>query len=171
MEPTTSQRLADLLEVIRQTAGASNSLHALQERIVNAISRELPAYDWVGFYMLDPDDSTVLVLGPYVGEATPHVRIPIQEGICGAAAASGSTIVVDDVNADPRYLSCSIKTRSEIVVPIFAFGAVAGELDIDSHTAAAFGESDRTFLEEVARIVGAFIEAVAAAGSAARLVG
>jgi L-methionine (R)-S-oxide reductase len=62
------------------------------------------------------------------------------------------------VNADPRYLSCSISTKSEIVVPIYASSRVVGEIDIDSHEPAAFTDQDRTFLEEVARIVGAYIE-------------
>jgi L-methionine (R)-S-oxide reductase len=86
------------------------------------------------------------------------VRIPINQGICGAAVASESTVIVEDVNADPRYLSCSIKTRSEIVVPIFVHGAAIGEIDIDSHTPAAFGETDRLFLEDVAAAVGRFVE-------------
>ena len=72
--------------------------------------------------------------------------------------ASGRTVIVDDVNADPRYLSCSIKTKSEIVVPIQAQGKIVGEIDIDSHQAAAFTESDRLFLEEISRILGAYIE-------------
>jgi GAF domain-containing protein len=104
--------------------------------------------------MLDPSDPETLVLGPFAGEPTPHVRIPLDQGICGAAAASRATIVVEDVNADPRYLSCSIKTRSEIVVPIFVDGKVVGEIDIDSHAPAAFTDDDRDFLEKVARIVG-----------------
>jgi len=107
--------------------------------------------------MLDPADPKMLVLGPFVGEPTPHVRIPVHQGICGAAVASASTVVVDDVHADPRYLSCSIKTRSEIVVPIFVRNKVAGELDIDSHIPAAFADSDRAFLEELAQIVGDYI--------------
>src|SRR5262245_11969660 len=110
-----------------------------------------------GFYMLDPADPETLVLGPFVGEPTPHVRIPVQQGICGVAVASRSTIVVDDVNADPGYLSCSIKTRSEIVVPIFVAEKVVGEIDIDSHTPAAFTSAHSEFLEEVARIVGSYI--------------
>jgi len=65
---------------------------------------------------------------------------------------------VDDVNADPRYLSCSIRTKSEIVVPIRAHGLVVGEIDIDSHTPAAFTATDRAFLEDAARIVGAYLE-------------
>ena len=107
--------------------------------------------------MLDPLDPEMLVLGHFVGEPTPHIRIPIHQGICGAAVAQRETIIVDDVNADPRYLSCSIRTRSEIVVPIWVDGKVIGELDIDSHTTAAFTDADRSFLEQVAEIVGGFI--------------
>jgi len=108
--------------------------------------------------MLDPVDPDTLVLGPFVGDPTPHVRIPVTQGICGAAVASGETVIVDDVSADPRYLSCSIDTKSEIVVPIYAHGKIIGEIDIDSHDPAAFTEHDKTFLEGVAQIVGAYVE-------------
>ena len=108
--------------------------------------------------MLDPADPEMLVLGPFVGNPTPHVRIPVSQGICGAAVAAGETVIVDDVGSDPRYLSCSIETKSEIVVPIYANGEVVGEIDIDSHDYGAFKQEDQIFLEEVARIVGGFIE-------------
>jgi L-methionine (R)-S-oxide reductase len=147
-----------LIEHTRKSAAGATSLKCLQGQIVAAIAESLPSYNWTGFYMLDPADPTMLVLGPFVGAPTPHVRIPISQGICGAAVESGETVVVDDVNADPRYLSCSISTKSEIVVPIYASSRVVGEIDIDSHEPAAFTDQDRTFLEEVARIVGAYIE-------------
>ncbi|HTB16210.1 MAG TPA: GAF domain-containing protein [Bryobacteraceae bacterium] len=159
MSPDTLAReMTTLLEYAKQSADDAASLESLQEKIVAAIAERLPSYNWTGFYMLDPDDATMLVLGPFIGAPTPHVRIPISQGICGAAVASGQTIVVDDVNADPRYLSCSISTKSEIVVPVYASGRVVGEIDIDSHNPAAFGDADRVFLEEVARIVGGYIE-------------
>jgi L-methionine (R)-S-oxide reductase len=147
-----------LLNQIRHLSGTASSLEALQRDIVEAIAVHLPYCNWTGFYMLDPDDSQTLVLGSFVGEPTPHVRIPVTQGICGAAVASGETVIVDDVNADPRYLSCSIKTKSEIVVPVFAHEKVVGEIDIDSHNPAAFTGTDRVFLEEVAGIVGMYIE-------------
>ena len=110
-------------------------------------------YDWVGIYWVDADASE-LVLGPWVGpEATEHTRIPIGVGICGAAAASGQTEIVDDVNADPRYLACFSTTRSEIVVPIFADGQVAGEIDIDGSDLAAYDQNDAIFLEEIAALL------------------
>lgn len=147
-----------LLASFRQLANDASSLKVFQHEIVRLISQNLDGYDWTGFYMLDPADPETLVLGPFVGAPTDHVRIPVTEGICGAAVAGGETVIIDDVMSDPRYLSCSIETKSEIVVPIYADGTIVGEIDIDSHQPAAFGQADRIFLEETARIVGAFIE-------------
>jgi GAF domain-containing protein len=118
--------------------------------VVDALA-ELPHYDWVGIYLVKGRE---LVLGPWRGaKATEHVRIPIGQGICGAAAATGRTEVVADVTSDPRYLACFPTTRSEIVVPIVDGDEVLGEIDIDSNTPAAFGDEDRRFLEEVARLL------------------
>jgi L-methionine (R)-S-oxide reductase len=100
----------------------------------------------------------VLVLGHFQGAMTPHTRIPLNQGICGAAASSGKTVVVDDVASDPRYLACSLETKSEIVVPVFVRGKVVGELDIDSHFPAAFTFSDRELVEYCAQIVGKRLE-------------
>ncbi len=116
--------------------------------ICAVLQRERPHYDWVGFYFVEGNE---LVLGPFVGAPSPHVRIPIGKGICGAAVAERQTVVVPDVNADPRYLACSIQTKSEIVVPIEANGRILGEIDIDSHTPNAFAPDDRALLEEIAR--------------------
>jgi GAF domain-containing protein len=150
--------MSSLLARMNELASAAPSLEALEKGIVEAIAGQLPFCNWTGFYMLDPNDPDTLVLGRYIGDPTPHVRIPVAQGICGAAAASAQTVLVDDVNADPRYLSCSIKTKSEIVVPVFAHGKVIGEIDIDSHTHAAFSQIDRKFLEEAAGVVGAYVE-------------
>ena len=111
----------------------------------------------VGFYLLDPG-TAVLVLGAFPGAITPHIRIPLNQGICGAAASSGKTVIVDDVSKDPRYLACSLETKSEIVVPIFVHGKVVGELDIDSHFPAAFTHEDRQLVEHCAQLVGTKLE-------------
>jgi L-methionine (R)-S-oxide reductase len=150
--------MSNLLSEIRRAASNASTVVFLQQTVVKVLSRELAHYSWTGFYMLDPNDSGTLVLGPFIGDPTPHVRIPVTQGICGAAVASGKTVIVDDVNADPRYLPCSIKTKSEIVVPIYSHGKVIGEIDIDSHDSAAFTADDKALLEEVAQIVGAYIE-------------
>lgn len=147
-----------LLARFRRAAATAHSLKSLQQEIVRSISQNLSGYDWTGFYMLDSSDPETLVLGPFVGAPTEHIRIPVTQGICGAAVAGGETVIVDDVTSDPRYLSCSIETKSEIVVPIYANGKIIGEIDIDSHRPSAFGPADRVFLEETARIVGTFIE-------------
>jgi len=107
-----------------------------------------PHYGWVGVYRLEGRE---LVLEAYAGaQATEHVRIPIDRGLCGRAARDGVTVVVDDVRASPEYLACFLSTRSEIVVPVHAGGRVVGEIDIDSDRLAAFDASDRRLLEEVA---------------------
>lgn len=119
--------------------------------VVDELHKRFDHYSWLGIYLVEGDD---LVLGPWRGpEATEHIRIPVGQGICGAAAASGQTEIVDDVNADPRYLACFPSTRSEIVVPIAYEGRVVGEIDIDSDQAAAFSENDRAFLERVAVLI------------------
>jgi L-methionine (R)-S-oxide reductase len=120
-------------------------------KVVDLLQEGFDHYSWLGIYLVDGDD---LVLGPWRGpEATEHVRIPVGQGVCGAAAASGETEVVDDVNADPRYLACFPSTRSEIVVPIAHDGRIVGEIDIDSDRPAAFGDEDRAFLERVAELI------------------
>ncbi len=144
---------ADLLYSEARTADQ------LMESITILLNEHMLKYNWVGFYMLEPGaDPPMLVLGHYRGAMTPHVRIPLNQGICGAAASSGKTVVVDDVHKDARYLSCSLETKSEIVVPVFVNGVVAGELDIDSHFPAAFGLADRELVEYCAQLVGKRME-------------
>lgn len=120
-----------------------------------AINAHFPHYNWVGFYFLEEGK---LHVGPYIGKPTPHTVIELDRGICGAAVSQEKTIVVDDVNTDPRYLACSLETRSEIVVPICADGRIIGELDIDSDRKGAFREEDRILMEQVAVLVGDTLE-------------
>ena len=139
----------ETIERLAERGGADT----LQEA-VEVLHDEVELYSWVGIYLVEGDD---LVLGPWRGpQATEHVRIPVGQGVCGAAAASGETEVVDDVNADPRYLACFPSTRSEIVVPIAHDGRVVGEIDIDSDRPAAFGDADRELLERVAVLLAPF---------------
>lgn len=118
---------------------------------------EVPACDWVGFYIADPAQR-LLVLGPFVGEPTEHVRIPYGRGVCGQAAESGRTLVVQDVSGEGNYLSCSARVKAEIVVPIFRGDRFVAELDIDSHTAAPWTAALRACLEEVAALAGRLFE-------------
>ena len=122
--------------------------YSAMEGIVGLLKASVPYYDWVGIYLLK--DESTLKLGPFRGDPSPHTTIPIDSGICGAAVREKQTIVVPDVNADPRFLACSLKTRSEIVVPIMRDQYILGEIDIDSDTPDAFKESDRRMLKTIA---------------------
>ena len=116
--------------------------------VVTFLYENFDHYSWIGIYLVEGND---LILGPWKGpQATEHTRIPIGQGICGSAAASGETELTPDVNADDRYLSCFISTKSEIVVPIKKDDKILGEIDIDSDKKDAFTDKDVEFLEKVA---------------------
>jgi L-methionine (R)-S-oxide reductase len=138
------------LDEVRAAVECESDTTRALARTVNLLKTRLCDYTWVGIYLLDGNE---LVLGPFEGKPSPHTRIPLGRGICGAAAAEKATIIVDDVHADPRYLACSLETKSEIVVPIMRDGEVLGEIDVDSDIPAAFGERDRTLLEQVAALL------------------
>jgi GAF domain-containing protein len=144
--PSHDEALATIREQIGNERDASRAMILA----VRALKKTMPDYSWVGIYLLDGNE---LVLGPFEGKPSPHTRIPLGRGICGAAAAEKATIIVDDVNADPRYLACSLDTKSEIVVPIMNGSEVLGEIDIDSDRLAAFGAADRQMLEAVAALL------------------
>jgi L-methionine (R)-S-oxide reductase len=139
-----------LLVAIRSAIAAAPNANAAMTQTVRLLKDAMPHYTWAGIYLVDGEE---LVLGPFLGKPSPHTRIPLGRGICGAAATEKATIVVDDVNADSRYLACSIETKSEIVVPIMNGSEVLGEIDIDSDRPAAFGPSDRALLEQVAPLL------------------
>jgi L-methionine (R)-S-oxide reductase len=156
--------VADRVEEVRiqvsELAKSVPTAHDLMQKMVKLLHERMLKYNWVGFYMLEPGaQPPVLVLGAFEGAMTPHVRIPLNQGICGAAASSGQTVVVDDVSKDPRYLACSLETKSEIVVPVFVKGKVVGELDIDSHFHAAFTSEHQELVQYCAMLVGRKLEA------------
>jgi GAF domain-containing protein len=139
------------LEAVDRIVNRELEADEVLRQIVGVLHDRFEHYSWVGIYLVEEGD---LVLGPWKGpQATDHVRIPIGQGVCGAAAASGKTEIVDDVAADERYLSCFPSTRSEVVVPIVYEGKVVGEIDIDSDMPAAFGRDDKALLERVAMLI------------------
>jgi L-methionine (R)-S-oxide reductase len=147
----TADTYRGALEAVERILNRGGDADDVLRQVVEVMHDRCEHYSWVGIYLVEGDD---LVLGPWKGpQATEHVRIPIGQGICGAAASTGRTEIVEDVNADPRYLACFPSTRSEIVVPIAYEGRVVGEIDIDSDAAAAFTEADQVFLERVALII------------------
>ncbi len=108
-------------------------------------------YNWVGFYLVDTADPGMLVVGPYVGSFSPNDRIPINKGLCGAAATTRQTVVVNDVAADPRYLSGSEIVKANMVVPILAKNQLVAELDIESYFTNTFTKTEQTFAEDSRR--------------------
>jgi L-methionine (R)-S-oxide reductase len=149
-------------EIRAELSGLAQTLptaESLMQTMAKLLHERMLRYNWVGFYMLEPGAKPpVLVLGAFEGAMTPHTRIPLNQGICGAAASTGQTVVVDDVSKDPRYLACSLETKSEIVVPVFSHGKVVGELDIDSHFAAAFTPEHQELVQHCAMLVGKKLE-------------
>jgi L-methionine (R)-S-oxide reductase len=157
--PVTT-KIEELRNEVSELAKSSPTAQDLMQAMVRLLHKEMLKYNWVGFYMLEPGaQPPMLVLGAFEGAMTPHTRIPLNQGICGAAASSGQTVVVDDVSKDSRYLACSLETKSEIVVPVFAHGKVVGELDIDSHFLAAFTPEHQALVQHCAMLVGKKLEA------------
>ena len=154
-----AHRIEEIRTELTELAQAVPTAQELMQAMAQLLHERMLKYNWVGFYMLEPGaQPPVLVLGAFEGAMTPHTRIPLNQGICGAAASSGQTVVVDDVSKDPRYLACSLETRSEIVVPVFVHGKVVGELDIDSHFPAAFTLEHQELVQHCALLVGKKLE-------------
>jgi L-methionine (R)-S-oxide reductase len=155
----TASRIEEIRDELTGLARAVPNAQELMRTMVKVLHERMLKYNWVGFYMLEPEAKPpMLALGAFEGAMTPHTRIPLNQGICGAAASSGHTVVVDDVSKDPRYLACSLETKSEIVVPVFVHGKVVGELDIDSHFAAAFTSEHQELVQHCAMLVGKKLE-------------
>ena len=156
---SNASKIEEVRKELPRLSSEARSADQLMDDITRLLFDKMLKYNWVGFYMLEPGaEPPMLVLGHFQGAMTPHTRIPLNQGICGAAASSGKTVIVDDVRSDPRYLACSVETKSEIVVPVFVREQVAGELDIDSHFPAAFGFEDRELVEYCAQLVGKRLE-------------
>ncbi len=125
--------------------GTDQTVEEKLQKVCQLLHDEIPHYNWVGFYFRNGDKEE-LKLGPYVGAPTDHTIIPFGKGICGQVAVSNQTFVVPDVSKEDNYLSCSIDTKSEIVVPIFKDGENIGQIDIDSHALDPFTEEDEKLL-------------------------
>jgi GAF domain-containing protein len=147
----------ELLRELQALASTAPSVTFLMERMALRLHEEIARYNWVGFYLVDPTDPGYLVVGPFVGSFTGNRRISLSVGLCGLAATSRRTIVVQDVSSDPRYLSGSSLVKSEIVVPIQVKDQLAAELDIESYFANTFTKPEQDFVEACARLVGAYI--------------
>ncbi len=139
-----------LLKKMTSLAASGKEKNEVLKEVVSLLKSNFSRYNWVGIYLMEGEE---LVLGPYLGKPSPHTRITLDKGICGAAAREKKTLIVPDVTQDSRYLACSPETQSEIVVPIMKGDRPVGEIDIDSDIKDAFKETDRDILERTASIL------------------
>lgn len=148
----------ELLQEFQHFAESATSASTLMTHISQRLHSEMARYNWVGFYLVDKVDPGILVVGPYVGSFSPNQRIPLNKGLCGAAASTRQTVVVNDVANDPRYLSGSEIVKANLVVPIFARNELAAELDIESYFTNTFTQAEQTFAEAIGVLTGKFME-------------
>jgi L-methionine (R)-S-oxide reductase len=152
---TPGQR--ELLQELQNFAATAPTAQSLMEQFAKRLHEKMTRYNWVGFYLVDPADSGYLVVGPFAGSFTPNARIPLNTGLCGAAASSGQVVVVQDVTKDPRYLAGSSLVKSEIVVPIYVNKKLAVELDIESYFADTFTKSEQEFVEACSKVTANYL--------------
>jgi len=148
------QQYAQLLEQAR------GLMHGERDRVANAanvsalVYNALPALNWVGFYFFDGKE---LVVGPFQGLPA-CIRIPLDKGVCGAAATTRQTQRVADVHAFPGHIACDAASRSEVVVPLLHGNELVGVFDLDSPEPDRFDADDQLGLEAIAQ---AFVESLA----------
>lgn len=147
----------ELLQELQKVAQTAPTVASLMEQIAKRLHEKMTRYNWVGFYLVDPADPGYLMVGPFAGSFTPNARIPLNTGLCGAAATSGQVVVVQDVSKDSRYLSGSSLVKSEIVVPILVQRKLAAELDIESYFADSFPKSEQEFVEACSNLVADYL--------------
>jgi len=135
------------LNIINSSAVREEKLHQIAELLNN----EVPVFNWTGFYLSSETEERMLELGPFVGEETDHTKIPYGTGICGQAADTLDTFVVQDVTEADNYLACSVDVKSELVVPIMKNGKFVAELDIDSHTRNAITDEHKNLCEWICK--------------------
>jgi L-methionine (R)-S-oxide reductase len=152
----------DLLAEFDSYGRSADGVKPLMRHISERLHDEMTRYNWVGFYFMEAPKFEALVLGPYAGSFMPTLRIPLDRGLCGAAATSGKTVVVNDVKADPRYLGSDL-VKSNLVAPIFVEKSatkkkVVAELCIESYFADTFPPPEQKFLESCAALVGRYMQ-------------
>src|ERR1039458_2467565 len=165
-------RHEELLQEFEAFGRSAREVKFLMQQIAQRLHEKMTRYNWVGFYLMEAPAFDALVLGPYVGSFAPTLRIPLDKGLCGAAATSGETVVVNNVGVDPRYLGSDM-VKSNIVVPIFVNKSevqksevkksevkkrVVAELCIESYFADTFTTAEQKFIESCAALVGRYLE-------------
>ena len=146
-----------LLNEFEAHATSADGLTPFMQHVAKRLHEELARYNWVGFYFMEAPAFDALVLGPYVGSFAPLERIPLNKGLCGAAATAQQSVCVNNVASDPRYIGGNM-VKSNLVVPIFAKKRMVAELCIESYFADTFTAPEQKFAESCAAIVGRYVE-------------
>lgn len=146
---SATQRYDELVDAARSLVAGESDLIANAANLSALVFHSLPQLNWVGFYLFDGEE---LVVGPFQGKPA-CVRIPLDRGVCGAAARSGVTQRVDDVHAVPDHIACDAASRSELVVPLIKNGDLIGVFDLDSPVPARFDDADQVGLERIAGVL------------------
>jgi L-methionine (R)-S-oxide reductase len=162
--PFTMPAYEELLKEFEAYGRSADSMKSLMQRISRRLHEGMARYNWVGFYLMEVPTFKALLLGPHVGSFKPLERITLDQGLCGAAATSGKTVVVNKVAADPRYIGSDL-VKSNLVAPIFAKKRVVAELCIESYFADTFTPAEQTFIESCAALVGRYMEKEATAAA------
>lgn len=140
---------AELAEAAAALVAGERDSIANMANLSALIWQFVPQLNWAGFYRMVEDE---LVLGPFQGKPA-CIRIPLDRGVCGAAAASGTTQLVEDVHAFPGHIACDAASRSELVVPVIRDGQVLAVIDLDSPEPARFDAEDAAGIERLAALV------------------
>lgn len=143
----TDQIRKGVSEILNASSGRQEKL----QKIAELLNNDVPEFNWTGFYLSSETEERMLELGPFVGEATDHTKIPYGTGICGQAAETQDTFVIQDISEADNYLACSVDVKSELVVPIMKNGTFVGELDIDSHTKNAITNEHKNLCEWICK--------------------
>jgi GAF domain-containing protein len=156
-ESSNTHSHEQLLQEFQVSSQSQDGVKPLMQHIAQQLHDSMSHYNWVGFYLMELPKRGVLVVGPYAGSFSPTLRIPLDQGLCGAAATTGRTVVVNDVAADPRYLGSDM-VKANIVVPILVKNQVAAELCIESYFADTFDQEEQKFIESCAELVGRYMK-------------
>ncbi|HLB90889.1 MAG TPA: GAF domain-containing protein [Terriglobales bacterium] len=156
----------EMLQEFEVHALSAVGLKPLMEYIAERLHARTTRYNWVGFYFMEEPACDALVLGPHAGSFEPTLRIPLNKGLCGAAARSGQTVAVNNVANDSRYLGSDM-VKSNMVVPIFVKGRVMAEICIESYFLDTFTSSEQRFIESCAKMLGRYMETGSAAAKGA----
>ena len=149
-----AERYRQLLEAVDALTSDEPDPIANMANVAALIWEFVPDLNWAGFYRMGvgKDDGEELVLGPFVGRPA-CIRIPVGAGVCGTAAETARTQLVEDVHAFPGHIACDAASRSEVVVPVIRDGQVIAVIDLDSPLPARFSDLDAEGLERIASLL------------------